>query len=197
MASNIVSNIVSNNSGPGPTPIPTRSELVLIGSFETPTPQVLTATGDIGKQSVIFGAGGTTSGGEFTVDPSGIVTTNAPASGFQYQYVIGLRIGRAGSPGVSIPLVRFMYAADGIVGNAVQVGGTFSVEIDDPDTTWKEVFNFSFTPAIGSVGFVEIARDEAGHNSGNLQCPQPTGTLSTWNPVAVARIEISLNSLVV
>ena len=177
---------VQNSSAPGAT----RVELVEIGSFETTTTQNPTGQGDAGKITINYGAGGSTSGGEFTVNANGVTDVNAPAAGIQYNYMVGLRIGRTGAPGVAVPLLRFMYAADGIIGNAVQVGGSYSVEIDDGNTIWREAFDLDFTPAVGSLFFVEMARDESGNNSGGLIARQPTGTIASWNPVSVARISI-------
>ena len=70
-----------------------------------------------------------------------------------------------------------MYAADGIEANAVQIGSTFGVEVDDADTTWRESFEAFLSPASGSIFFFEIARDESGSNSGGIGAVQPTGTL--------------------
>jgi len=64
------------------------------------------------------------------------------------------------------------------------------MQIDDSDTTWREVFDVDFAPAVGSIVSIEMYRDDAGNNSGQLQASQPTGTLSGLNPVATARVEI-------
>jgi len=173
-----------------PEPSPTRVLNNEIGSFETMAVQGPTGLGAAGVITINYGAGGSTTGGEFDVSAAGVITTNPASLDIEYRFIVGLRIGRTGGGGISIPLLRFMYAPDGIIGNAVQVGGTFSVEIDDPDTTWREVFDLNFAPVDGSVIFIEMARDEAGNNSGQLQAQQPTGTLSGWNDVATARLQI-------
>jgi hypothetical protein len=171
-----------------PVPNPTLVRYTELGTFETITQQDPTGLGDAGKIIVNYGVGGNTSGGEFTVNANGIINTNPASLGIQYRMQAVLRIGRTGAAMVSIPLIRFMYAADGIQGNAVQVGGTFAVEIDNANTVWRENFDLNFGPAIGSLFFIEFARDEAGNDSGSLQAPQPTGTLAAWSPVNVARI---------
>jgi len=175
---------------------PTRVLNTTIGDFSTIATQEPTGTGDAGKIIVNYGVGGSTSGGEFSVDGAGITTTNAPALDIEYNFRVDLRLGRASSPQVAIPLARFMYASDGIQGNAVQVGGTFGVEIDDQDTIWRESFDLDFVPAIGSIFFIELARDESGNNSSGLLSVQPSGTLSGWNPVPTARMRIFRRDLV-
>lgn len=165
-------------------------ETQTLGTFETSVVQTPTGLGAAGVITVNYGTGGSTDGGEFDVAGTGVISVNEASGGAQYNFEVGLRIGRAGAAGISIPVIRFMYSPDGIVGNAVQVGGTFSVEIEDANTTWREFFDIDFAPVVGSVVFVQFARDPAGANSGGIQAPQPTGDISDWNPVATARIEI-------
>ena len=168
-------------------PIVVTDDLGLFESFSTQDP---TGGGDAGKIIVNYGTGGSTINGEFTVNPDGTCITNPPSNGEQYQFRIVFRIGRTGASGNSVPIIRFMYSADGIAANAVQVGSSASVLIDDDDTVWREVFDINFAPEVGSVFFVEFARDEAGSNSGSIMAPQPTGTLSSWNSVPTSRMLI-------
>ena len=161
-----------------------------IGLFETSVTQTPSGDGLAGGIVINYGVGGDTLDGEYTVASDGVVLTNEPSGGRQNRFKIGLRIGRSGAAGIAIPIIRFMYAPDGIVGNAVQVGGSFSVKIEDANTTWREAFDIGFAPVVGSVFFIEFFRDEAGNDSGELQAPQPTGTLAGLNPVATARLEI-------
>lgn len=171
-------------------------EVTEIGVFETSSTQTPPGLGDTNKIQVSFGPGGSTTGNEITVDAAGLATVNPEARGRQFRLEASLRISRTSANGVSIPLIWFMYAADGIQGNAVQVGGTFSARIDDQDTTARETFDLSFTPAVGSVFFLYFARDEAGVDSGDLFAPQPSGTLAGLNPVATARLTISTRDTV-
>lgn len=175
---------------------PTRIVNETIASFETIVEQSPTGLGSAGAIFINYGAGGNSSGNEFTVSPTGDIIANANALGIEYRFRIGVRIGRSGAAGLSIPLIRFLYAADGSPGSLVQIGGTFGVEVDDPNTTWREVFDLNFAPAVGSLIRVEFARDEAGTDSGSLQAPQPTATLAGWNPVASSRLEIIRQDLV-
>ncbi len=167
-----------------------------IGQFETIATQSTTGIGNAGKIKVNYGAGGTTTNSEFTVDALGNITTGANALGLEYRIQIDVRIGRSGAAGVSVPLIRLMYAADGVEGNAVQLGSTFSVEIDDPDTVWRESFDLDLAPAVGSLLFVEFARDESGNNSGDILAVQPSGTLAAWNPAASSRVTFIKRNLV-
>ncbi len=179
-----------------PVSNPTRIINETIGAFSTELSQAPTGTGASGKIMINFGVGGNTTGDEFTMLPNGVVGPNAESLGLEYKFRIGLRLSRSSSPGVSILLLRFMYADDGIIENAIQVSGSFSVQIDNANTTWREVFDVNFTPTIGSVSFIEFARDEAGDDSGELNAQQPTGTLNSWSPVASARYEIIKQTVV-
>jgi len=165
-------------------------EYRIIGSFSTEADQAPTGLGLAGAITVNYGVGGPTDGGEFNITAGGLITAQANSLEDQYNFIVGLRIGRSGAAMISIPMLRLMYAVDGIVGNAIQLGGTFSVEIEDANTTWREAFDLNFSPVIGSILFIEYARDEAGADSGGLQAAQPTGTISTWNPVATSALAI-------
>ena len=173
-------------------------EYTNIVTFASTATQSPTGLGSAGKVQVSFGAGGTTSGGEFTIDPDGTINTNL--NGIQYTFDIVIRPARLGASGISIVMARFLYSADGTRTDTVQVGDTFSVEIDNANTIWRESFNGTFSPAVGSQLWLEVARDEAGDDSGELRADQPTGTLvadaPAWNQVATARVEISKLSVV-
>tara|TARA_R110000803_G_C11989465_1_gene321782 strand:+ start:5902 stop:6534 length:633 start_codon:yes stop_codon:yes gene_type:complete len=175
---------------------PTQVSEETIGTFTTIADQIPTGTGDAGKITVNFGVGGSTTGSEFTMAPTGEISVNAQSLGLQYRFVVGMRMGRTGASGISLLLIRFMYAPDGIKANAFQVSGSFSVQVDNPNTTWREVFDINFAPAVGSMSFVEFARDESGNDSGNIQAEQPTGTLSGWAEVASARYIIIKQNVV-
>lgn len=175
---------------------PTRMVNNTIGTFETTSTQAPTGLGSAGVIIVNYGAGGSTSGNEFTVSAGGDIVANPESLGIEYRYRIGLRMGRTGAGGISVPLIRFLYSADGNPGSLVQVGGTFSREVDNANTIWREVFDLNFAAAIGSLIRIEFARDESGSNSGDIQANQPTGTLSGWNPVASARLDIIRQDLV-
>ena len=177
-------------------PNPIRIVNTEIGSFETTETQSPTGVGSGGAIYINYGDGGTTSGNEFSVSASGDIVANAESLGVEYRFRIGVRIGRDTAPGVAIPLIRFLYAANGNPESLVQVGGTFGVKVDDGNTIWREVFDINVAPAIGSLIRIQLARDEGGNNAGSLQAPQPTATLSEWNPVASARIEIIRQDLV-
>lgn len=157
-----------------------------IGEFRTSTTQNPTGLGDTGKIKVNFGIGGDTQSHEFSVSSGGVVTCNT--DNIQYDIDLTLRIGRTGAAGVSILLGRLMYADDGIEANAVQVNSTSVTEIDDQDTIWREEFKFRLEPSSGAIFWIEIARDEAGNNSGGILTVQPTATLASWNPSDSARI---------
>lgn len=157
-----------------------------IGQFSTSLTQTPTGLGAPGAITVHFGAGGSTSGGEFDVDSSGVITCNMNT--IQYNFELGMRIRRSGASQVSNMVARMLYAEDGV--NFVQVGGTFGARIDAPDTVWRESFSIKFSPKVGSKIKFEVARDEAGNNSGEIGTFQPTGTLSSWNPVNSASLDI-------
>lgn len=167
----------------------------LVAFFTTVSAQNPTGLGDANKIKINFGAGGVSDNGEFNVGADGVVETLLNST--QYTIQLTMRISRTGGAGVAIVMARLMYAEDGIEGNAVQSGGTFGVKIDDADTIWREVVTFDFIPAVGSKFWFELARDDAGNNSGGLLSAQPTGTLLSagWNPVASATLEIFKNSL--
>ena len=177
-------------------PALTGVQSVVIGEFETITTQDPTGLGDAGKITANYGPGGSTSGLEFTVGANGVIVANAASAGREYRFLFSFRLGRTGAAGISRMLLRFMYAPDGVAGNAVQLGGTFGVEIDDANSIWREVFDLNFTAAVGAVAFVQIARNPGSDDSGGLLGFQPAGDLSSWSPVATARVTISRVDLV-
>lgn len=162
-------------------------EKKLIGDFSTTVDQTLDLQGAVGVRKVGVGSGVTT-GGEITVD--GVTRINTCNIAGNYDLLITVRIQRTGASGVSIMLGRIMYAADGVEGNAVQVGGTFGARVDDADTTWRESFEVPIDLAAGGIFWIEFGRDEAGVNAGDIGAPQPTGTLAGWNPVNTAAMSI-------
>ncbi len=159
---------------------------VSLGSFESQSNQSPTGPGQSGAITIDFGAGGSTTGSEFTVDGSGIVTCNM--NSIQYDFEVTLRIARSGSSSNSEIMARMMYAPDGI--NYAQAGSTFGVMIDDDDTVWRENFSLKFSPAVGSKLFIELARNNGASNSGGLGSFQPSGDLSSWNAINTASLEI-------
>lgn len=164
-----------------------------IGVFATPDEQAPTGTGVGGKIRVHYGNGGNTDGGEFTVQPDGTILCNV--SGTQYTFDIVVRPSRLGGGGNAIIMGRFMYSANGTETDTVQIGGSYGVRIDDDNTIWREAFSDGFIPAAGSHLWLEIARDGAGADDGELNADQPSGNLTTdtppWNPVATASVTIS------
>lgn len=165
---------------------PQNVELKTLGIFATAATQTPTGLGDAGKIRVNFGPGGDTVDGEFTVAPDGLVTCNK--NSIQYDFGLSFRVARNGGAGESEIMGRFMYAADGVEANAIQVGDTFAVKIDDDDTVWRESFELRFSPAVGSVIWFEIARNPGSNNSGQLETVQPGGDLSGWNQSNTASI---------
>jgi hypothetical protein len=159
---------------------------VSLGSFESQSNQSPTGAGQSGAITIDFGAGGSTTGSEFTVDGAGIVTCNM--NSIQYDFEVTLRIARSGSSSNSEIMARMMYAPDGI--NYAQAGSTFGVMIDDDDTVWRENFSLKFSPAVGSKLFIELARNNGASNSGGLGSFQPSGDLSSWNAINTASLEI-------
>lgn len=157
-----------------------------IGDFRTGDTQSPAGLGDANKIIVHFGAGGNTTGNEFTVGADGVVTCNLNSK--QYRFSVVISFIRIGATGVSEMLARQMYAPDGV--NFVQVGGTFAVRIDDGDTVWREEFNVNFSPAVGSKLKVEVARNNGGSDSGDVGIFQPSGDLSGWNPATSALLRI-------
>ena len=160
-----------------------------VGDFGTTATQTPTGLGDAGKITVNYGAGGTTADGHFTLNPDGTLIDNV--GGVEHKFAATLRVDRTGGGGVSLIVGRFMYAPDGNPANGAQVSDSFSVKIDDADTTWREVFEGEFTSAKGGLLWFEIARDESGSNSGQIAARQPTGTLGAWNPVNSASLSIT------
>lgn len=169
-----------------------------IGEFLTTATQAPTGTGSGGKIRVNFGAGGNTTGDEFTMQPDGTLVTLKNSR--QYTFDILIRPSRTGAAGNSIIMSRFLYSADGTETDTVQIGNTSSIRIDDADTVWRESFSGTFSPAVGSSLWLELSRDAAGNNSGFLSADQPTGTLLTdtppWNAIPSASITISTLSVV-
>jgi hypothetical protein len=156
-------------------------DLINLGQFDSFDAQNPTGLGAPGIIKMTFGAGGNTSGDEFTIAPTGVITTNK--GDLQYTLDLTVRIGRLGAAGNSEIVGRLMYAADGIEGNAVQFGGSFSVLVDDPDTIWREEFNLKLRPATGSILWFEIARNNGSNNSGGL-LTTPTASL------AIGRLQV-------
>lgn len=165
---------------------PQNVELKTLGIFATAATQTPTGLGDAGKIRVNFGPGGDTVDGEFTVAPDGLITCNK--NSIQYDFGLSFRVARNGGAGESEIMGRFMYAPDGVEANAVQIGDTFSVKIDDDDTVWRESFELRFSPVVGSVIWFEIARNPGSNNSGQLETVQPGGDLSGWNQSNTASI---------
>jgi len=163
-------------------------ERVSIGNFATPNVQTPSGQGDAGKIRINFGAGGNTDNNEFSVDPDG--TINCLKNSIQYEFDVVVRVERQGNPGNAEIMGRLMYAEDGIEGNAIQFGDTFNIRIDDDNTVWREEFLLKLSPKIGSKLWFELAIDESGVNAGQLGATQPTGTLSSWNPVNTASLDI-------
>ena len=161
-----------------------------LGTFVSTTTQSPTGGGAAGAITVTYGPGGTTTGGEFSVDAGGIITLlDRPK---QYLFNLILRVSRSGVPGVVRMVARMMYAADGVIGNGVQVGTSFGVEINDGDSVWRETFAQYVTPDVGGKIWLEMARDESGAtNDGAIGTYQPSGTIATWNPISSAELEIS------
>lgn len=165
-----------------------------IGTFETGTTQNPTGLGETNKIRVSFGAGGNTSGNEFTMAADGTLTCNT--GGDQYQLEFMFRVGRTGAAGVSIIVGRLMYAADGVEANAVQAGPSTVIEVDNQNIIFPEFIIRHIKPATGSKLWVEIARDEAGNNSGGLLTVQPSATLAGWNDSNSASLTIEKETLV-
>lgn len=161
-------------------------EQVSLGEFSTQSPQNPTGTGQAGAIIINYGVGGSTSGNEFDVDSNGVITCNKNT--IQYDFEVTLRMERTGGGGNSEIMARMMYAANGV--DFVQSGSTFNVRVDDDDTVWREGFSLKLSTPLGSKIYIELARDESGSNSGGLGATQPTGTLSSWNPVDVASLRI-------
>lgn len=157
---------------------PTTAKYRTIANFSSTSTQNPTGTGDSGKIKMTFGGGGSSPDGELTTAASGITTFH---KGFiQYSFRLVMRIGRAGATGESIVVTRFMYASDGVEANAVQVGPSSVTMLDNQRAIWPEIFTFNFEPAEGSIMWIEIARDEAGDNSGGLLTEQPSGSMASW-----------------
>jgi hypothetical protein len=163
-------------------------DLINLGQFDSFDAQNPTGLGAPGIIKMTFGAGGNTTGDEFTIAPTGVITTNK--GDVQYTLDLTVRIGRLGAAGNSEIVGRLMYAADGIEGNAIQFGGSFSVLVDDPDTIWREEFNLKLRPATGSILWFEIARNNGSNNSGGLLTYDLLGDLSSWNPTPTASLTI-------
>jgi hypothetical protein len=85
-----------------------------------------------------------------------------------------------------------MYAADGIVANAVQIGSTSIILLDNAKHNFRETFAFWFRPALGSLMWIEIARNDTGVSDGGLIAVQPSVALGLlgWNACAVATLSI-------
>jgi hypothetical protein len=157
-----------------------------LGTFSSLVAQNPTGLGVAGIIKITFGAGGDTDNGEFTVAPTGVITTNK--GGIQYNLDLVTRIGRIGAAQTSEIMGRLMYAEDGVELNATQVGTSFSVLVDDPDTIWREEFNLTLRPATGSVLWFEIARNNGSSDSGGLLSYAFSGDLSSWEPTPTASL---------
>lgn len=170
-------------------PVAVANERVTLGSFATTATQNPTGTGSSGVIRINFGTGGTI-GNAVTVAPDGTFTIGSATEQLRMEFVI--RIGRTGGAGVAILHGRAMYAEDGIEANAVQLGDTLTIELDDADTIWREYIPLTLDPVDGAKLWFEIARDESGNNSGGLLTEQPSGTLSGWNQSDTAQVTFSV-----
>lgn len=164
-----------------------------IGTFSTTESQAPSSEGAGGAIIVHFGEGGDTTGGEFSISPDGDILCNQNSQ--QYSIDIAFRFQRQGANGVSHLVGRMVYASDGI--NFGQIGDTFGIEVDDADTVWREAFNLTFSPMVGSIIRFEFARDALSSNSGELGTFQPTGDLTSWRPIPSASLEISKSVLTI
>lgn len=161
-----------------------------IGLFASTATQNPTGSGQSSIIQVEFGAGGNTTGNEFTVDSAGLVTCNS--GGLPYEFEIVIRLERAGLVGVSELMARLMYAADGVPANAVQVKNTFGVRLNNQNTIWREGVRIDATPATGSIFFVQLARNPGTVvEAGGIGAFQPAGDLTDWNQINSASIEIT------
>ena len=166
-----------------------------IGEFIETADQDPNGLGSAGILGVSFGAGGDTTNSEFTVSSAGVITCNAAGANSQYHFNGTFYIGRSGAAGVSVLHLRMMYAADGVPGNAAQLGSTYTTLMDDPDYIFREQLNHIFAMPQGAIFWVEIARDESGNNSGGLTNQPPTATLAGWNSTFTARLRINKNEV--
>lgn len=147
-----------------------------LGSFGTTATQSPLGAGDANKIKINFGAGGTIPS-YLTLNSNGVV--DFLVGGKQIMIESTVRVGRSGFPGEAILHGRAMYASDGIEANAVQVGSTFTIKVDDASTIWREEFHLEITPLLNAKLWFEFARDESGNDSGDIVTQQPTGTLSS------------------
>lgn len=157
-----------------------------IGDFRTSDTQSPSGLGDANKVIVHYGAGGNTSGNEFSLGADGILTCNANSKQYRFNLVISYI--RSGSAGISELLTRMMYAPNGI--DFVQVGGTSALRINDTDTVWREEFAVMFSPAVGSKLKIEVARNNGSVDAGDIGIYQPSGDLTGWNPAPSALLRI-------
>jgi hypothetical protein len=106
-----------------------------VGFFSTADAQIPSGLGDAGKIRIHFGAGGITSDGAIEVHPDGTIEQ---LIGRVYDMTLQFSMGRTGSAGgVSRMMGRAMCAMDGVEANAIQLGSTLSLEIDNANVIFE------------------------------------------------------------
>ena len=147
-----------------------------LGEFSTESDQDPTGLGYSQRIRVNFGAGGNTVDDEFTISPDGFI--ECLKNSIQYNFDAEFRFKRTSGGGESLLVGWLMYAEDGVEANAVQLGRTFQALIDDAKAVFREEFLFSFSPSVGSLMWIEIARDESFNNNGGIGIEPITGSLA-------------------
>jgi len=168
-------------------------EYVDLGSFISEVQQSPAGLGLSNAIVVTYGAGGTTSDGGYTVLPVGdpnegkIICNKGEA---QREFGLTVRVGRQGAGGESEVVAWLMYAEDGIIANAVQIGSTFTEVVDNARIFSPVNFKSQLRPATGSILWVQLARNNGANDSGGLYTLELLGDLATLNPSPSATLSI-------
>ena len=162
----------------------------VIANFQDATKQEPTGLGIDGMVTVKFGPAMSSNDNELSIDENGIITFDVDDN---FNFYFTTHASRSGNGPEAILLVRLMYAADGIVENAVQISNTGIMGLIDKKVHGKQNYHLDLDVVAGSKMWVEMARDEAGDDDGYIDTLQPSGTLASWNQTTSAVCIISKN----
>lgn len=142
--------------------------------------------------TIAFGAGGTTTDGDITVDGNGVLTINNTLTA-QYILEIELRVSRSSAIGIVDVIAWEEISTDG--GSSwAQPASSFTqvVQIDSKTTTNRELANVYLSPGIlaGTKFRFRFGRDVGGFNQGDLSPFVPAGTYSSLNTAPSAYMTI-------
>ncbi len=172
------------------------TETEILGQFSTADTIDPTGLGHANRVNIHFGAGGSTFGDEMTLASDGVFTILK--GDVDYEWDITTQIMRAGATGASEIIGRMMYAADGVIGTAIQYGDTFVTAVDNADSIWRQFFTLTLKIPTGGKFWFEIARNNGADNSGGIGTIGAfTGDLvGEWGTTASASVIVRKTNIV-